>query len=536
MSLVFSKEIENTQMLITLEGRLDGASVREINKEIVPEIDTKTEIDEIIIDMEKLEYISSAGLRFVLSTQKKMIGRNGNLIVFKPTEDVINVFKSTEFDKFLNIVYSDLEEIKNEDHHVYPLRPIQRWMMDTHFNRVNSTMMNAGGLVRLDESINLDILKTSVETVLQDHDIFKCRFVADKDTGEICQRFDGEIGEITIEKMSDEEFENSKKTLKKIYKLTGSQLWNIRLIHTDSAQYIFVDFYHGILDGVAIVLLFWREIDKYYKSLLGGKTVDELRRIPTSYAAYIREELSSDDEETMKEGINYWKAMTEGFSKEKHLPHKDSNAESEDAEEDFPFDSIDKAFFKDKPFSEHCFFMGAAMLTMAKVTGEKEVIMSWVHNGRTNGKEFRLMGIMLEQFPIRWSFSEDEKTNDFLSKLEDKIKEETLHRRSLGTVYEEGVQINFSCFILQKGAIGRHGTVSLGGIENQIEELPQSEESASESAMDIELNEHEDGTYSLVLDYDAGLYSYSAMKNFADTMQEIIRKMKENSGISDILK
>ena len=44
------------------------------------------------------------------------------------------------------------------------------------------------------------------------------------------------------------------------------------------------------------------------------------------------------------------------------------------------------------------------MLAMAKSAGVRESVMSWVHNGRMNASERRLMGLMLNQIPIRWDF------------------------------------------------------------------------------------------------------------------------------------
>ena len=70
-----------------------------------------------------------------------------------------------------------------------------------------------------------------------------------------------------------------------------------------------------------------------------------------------------------------------------------------------PLQGIEKDFFRDKAFTENTFFMGAAMLAIAKAAGEKKAIMSWVHNGRVTSAERRLMGLMLDQFPLRWDFS-----------------------------------------------------------------------------------------------------------------------------------
>ena len=89
MNINFEK-IEGT-LKIALEGRLDTISAPEferfINKNIVG-------TSAIIIDCEKLAYISSAGLRVLLATQKKTAG---NMKLTNVCELVMEVFEMTGF-------------------------------------------------------------------------------------------------------------------------------------------------------------------------------------------------------------------------------------------------------------------------------------------------------------------------------------------------------------------------------------------------------------------------------------------------------
>lgn len=67
------------------------------------EIDSLSGIDTIVLDFEKLEYISSSGLREVVSAYKKMKAHNGSFSVINVGSEVMDVFKLTGFDKKLNI-------------------------------------------------------------------------------------------------------------------------------------------------------------------------------------------------------------------------------------------------------------------------------------------------------------------------------------------------------------------------------------------------------------------------------------------------
>ena len=148
----------------------------------------------------------------------------------------------------------------------YPLRPMQRWLINTHLaGNINSTMMNISKLLKLDQSIDMERLANSIYRVLNIYDIFRCRFALHPETGEICQKFDGEIDKIFVEHMSDKEFAEKIKTLKKPYHIIGNQLYRIRLIETPTTKYLYLDFYHAIMDGVAIAILFWHKFDAFYR-------------------------------------------------------------------------------------------------------------------------------------------------------------------------------------------------------------------------------------------------------------------------------
>lgn len=411
----------------------------------------------------------------------------------------------------------------------YPLRAIQLWLVDTHFNKVNSTMMNIGAFMQLSPQIDLQRLADAINDLLNAYDIFRCRLVFHPATDDFCQRFDGEIVPVTVEKLSDEEFARRKETLMQPYALMNKPLYRIYLFETPSANYWYVDFYHALLDGTAAAILFYREVDLRYR----GKAIN---RVPPKYADYILEEMKVSPEE-LAAGNVFWRKTLENFDESKHLPPPDIHAAHSWKSNDItaPIDNITPEYFWDNARKETVFFLAATMLTIAKTTGAKDSVMSWLHNGRNNALERRLMGIMLEQFPISWDFEKDISVSNFLDGLEEKMNLGITYRRSLGMVYSEGLEDDCATFIFQKRNTGKLDQFSIGGHIAKIIDLPPNDISAAENTLDIEINLYE-GKYFVFLDFDAGRYSQNSMKNFAAILDDVIFQLQDESALlSEIL-
>jgi anti-sigma B factor antagonist len=97
--LNINKSIENGEAVFTLEGRLDTTTSPELEKELKASLDG---VRELTLDFEKLEYISSAGLRVLLWAQKAM-NRQGEMSVVHVGETILEIFEVTGFSDILTI-------------------------------------------------------------------------------------------------------------------------------------------------------------------------------------------------------------------------------------------------------------------------------------------------------------------------------------------------------------------------------------------------------------------------------------------------
>lgn len=89
----------NGELLIALEGRIDTNTSPELEAVIKENIENTTDLT---LDFAKLDYISSAGLRVLLSAHKQMM-KKGSMVIRNLPEEVKEIFEVTGFSDILTI-------------------------------------------------------------------------------------------------------------------------------------------------------------------------------------------------------------------------------------------------------------------------------------------------------------------------------------------------------------------------------------------------------------------------------------------------
>lgn len=97
--LNINKVKDGSNLTITLAGRLDTTTAPEMEEELKTSLDGVTAL---AIDCTELEYISSAGLRVLLSAQKIM-NKQGNMVIRNASEEIKEIFDITGFSDILTI-------------------------------------------------------------------------------------------------------------------------------------------------------------------------------------------------------------------------------------------------------------------------------------------------------------------------------------------------------------------------------------------------------------------------------------------------
>lgn len=94
-----SKNREGDKLTLAVSGRLDTTTAPELDAELKEALEGVTEL---VMDFSELEYISSAGLRVLLTAQKTM-NNQGSMELTGCNDTVKEIFEVTGFDSILTI-------------------------------------------------------------------------------------------------------------------------------------------------------------------------------------------------------------------------------------------------------------------------------------------------------------------------------------------------------------------------------------------------------------------------------------------------
>lgn len=108
LNVSFDQQPKRT--LVRLEGRLDATTTPQLEKKILSFIEKEKQ--KLLIDFSKIDYLSSAGMRLLLSATKKIKAHGGKLVFSAMNDEVMQIVKMAGFDKILEIYSTESEALK----------------------------------------------------------------------------------------------------------------------------------------------------------------------------------------------------------------------------------------------------------------------------------------------------------------------------------------------------------------------------------------------------------------------------------------
>lgn len=97
------------KMIMRISGRLDAASSPLLERKVATLLEG--DFDYLLLDLQNLDYLSSAGMRFLLSTTKQLKAKNGNLVLFGIKPEVMEIISMAGFERILHICLNEQEAL-----------------------------------------------------------------------------------------------------------------------------------------------------------------------------------------------------------------------------------------------------------------------------------------------------------------------------------------------------------------------------------------------------------------------------------------
>ncbi|CDR35058.1 STAS domain-containing protein [Criblamydia sequanensis] len=108
------EEQEGDLTILKIKGRLDAISAPNAEKKVFECINNGQH--NLLMDFSEVDYLSSAGMRMLLSTTKKLKTLSGRLVLCSVNVNVLDVLKMSGFDHVLDIAQTK-DEAKSKFHH-----------------------------------------------------------------------------------------------------------------------------------------------------------------------------------------------------------------------------------------------------------------------------------------------------------------------------------------------------------------------------------------------------------------------------------
>lgn len=93
---------------VELEGSIDGKTAPQIREELSAPLQ---QVQKLIIDMSRVDYLSSAGLRLLLLLYREVTARNGKLVLLQASPEIRTVMSHTGFLNFFTLADSQQEAL-----------------------------------------------------------------------------------------------------------------------------------------------------------------------------------------------------------------------------------------------------------------------------------------------------------------------------------------------------------------------------------------------------------------------------------------
>ncbi|MBQ5311345.1 MAG: amino acid adenylation domain-containing protein, partial [Oscillospiraceae bacterium] len=404
----------------------------------------------------------------------------------------------------------------------YPLSASQLGIYIESINSDGEAVYNNPILLKIDESIDTEKLRTACEAAVAAHPFIKLRLRTNADGDPVQIRNDDEPYTQTVEHISEEELKALTPSLMQPFRLLKDRLFRIRIFETECGKYLFFDLHHIIFDGSSMIILI-KDIERAYN---GGTPEKEI------YSGFEVAEDESERSAEEYETAKAWYLETFGGIEADSLPVPDRN----DKEISFASVSAElalegsevEAFCRRMNVTENIYATAAFGICLGLYAGMNEALFTTIYNGRDSMRTARTVAMLVKTLPVYSRFEKEQDIREYLLTQKEQMLGCMNHDiyPFADLVSETGISsdilFTYQGDLLNAGGFAGRPTVRIPVMENATGE---------KLAVQIFKN---NGSYNIRVEYRNNMYSEGFIKIFVRSFENVLSKMLGAEKVGDV--
>ena len=440
--------------------------------------------------------------------------------IYKELNAQLNVTEILKY-KTIEKIASEIKIVDDEASDVQEFYPLTSNQLGVYFDCIkdpDNTAYNLPKKMEFSEGIDVDKLKSSIITAIENHPYLKT--IITMENGEVYQqRRDGLKVDDLIEVVDEANIDEFVKP----FKLDEGPLFRFKIVGNSM---LLADFHHIIVDGTSLNILF-DEISKIYD----GKDY-ELEELDGF--EYSLNEIKTEQSSLYEEAKLFFSHKIKEFDDATLIAQDINGDESEGnaAMEDIFLDkdSIDK-FCLESNLSQNNLFLAATSFVLNKFVFNRDILIATITNGRFNPNQQKTLAMMVKTLPLALNLNSNSNLKEYL----EYINGEWLNVLAYSSYPLTEISNEFD--ITPEILYAYHGKIiediEIGGMKVERQSIDY-----EGLKFKININVVEvDGQYRVFCEYNDQLYSEKLISTFLDCIRIVLNKFltfDENTLMKDI--
>ena len=298
----------------------------------------------------------------------------------------------------------------------YPLIAEQRYMLEFQLDYPETRVYELNGLYRFEkDALDVSRLAKALNDVIESHPSFLTGIHQNAE-GEYVQRYHKDyLMPVRVCRIDEDDPMGYILKSDEPFKPLDHPLYRIQILETPKAGYLYLNIHHMIFDGTSMSI-FFRDLERAYY----GGTIESDR-----YYSWLYDRMKKTDGGTWEK----WEKIcrtTYDISGKTIYPSRSGFEEGNLAKQNIKRIPMTKSerrglHLKYESSANH-FFVTAFLLALAIDTGENDVLISWLYNGRDNLAKMEITGLLYRELPIAEKLKDERTLSELFSSVGEQLE------------------------------------------------------------------------------------------------------------------